>query len=106
MIVSKGEFIGFINSDDIYKKDALSIISNYIRKSKAADFIFGSVKKHWGILHSYKPHKIKYSWVFIVVIPQDFLLKGKAAEKVGFYNVKYKYHADYDYFYRLIVKIK
>ena len=44
--------------------------------------------------------------VFIVVIPQDFLLKGKAAEKVGFYNVKYKYHADYDYFYRLIVKNK
>ena len=25
MIVSKGEFIGFINSDDIYKKDALTL---------------------------------------------------------------------------------
>ena len=38
MIVSKGEFIGFINSDDIYKKDALSIISNYIRKNKQIFF--------------------------------------------------------------------
>ena len=53
MIVSKGKFIGFINSDDIYKKNALSIISNYIRKNKVADFIFGSVKKHWGVLHGY-----------------------------------------------------
>ena len=106
MIVSKGEFIGFINSDDIYKKDALSIISNYIRKNKATDFIFGSVKKHWGILHGYKPHKIKYSWGFYSSHSTGFFIKRKAAEKVGFYNIKYKYHADYDYFYRLIVKNK
>jgi len=106
MIVSKGEFIGFINSDDIYKKDALSIISNYIRQNKTTDFIFGSVKKHWGILHGYKPHKIKYSWGFYSSHSTGFFIKRKAAEKVGFYNIKYKYHADYDYFYRLIVKNK
>ena len=106
MIVSKGEFIGFINSDDIYKKNALSIISNYIRKNKVADFIFGSVKKHWGILHGYKPHKIKYSWGFYSSHSTGFFIKRKVGEKVGFYNIKYKYHADYDYFYRLIVKNK
>lgn len=106
MIVSKGEFIGFINSDDIYKKNALSIISNYIRKNKVADFIFGSVKKHWGILYGYKPHKIKYSWGFYSSHSTGFFIKRKVAEKVGFYNIKYKYHADYDYFYRLIVKNK
>ncbi len=106
MIVSKGEFIGFINSDDIYKKNALSIISNYIRKNKTVDFIFGSVKKHWGILHGYKPYKIKYSWGFYSSHSTGFFIKKKAAEKVGFYNIKYKYHADYDYFYRLIVKNK
>lgn len=106
MIVSKGEFIGFINSDDIYKKNALSIVSNYIRKNKVADFIFGSVKKHWGILHGYKPHKIKYSWGFYSSHSTGFFVKRKVAEKVGFYNIKYKYHADYDYFYRLIVKNK
>ena len=106
MILSKGAFIGFINSDDIYKKDALSIISNYIRQNKTTDFIFGSVKKHWGILHGYKPHKIKYSWGFYSSHSTGFFIKRKAAEKVGFYNIKYKYHADYDYFYRLIVKNK
>ena len=106
MIVYTGEFIGFINSDDIYKKNALNIISNYIEKNKVADFIFGSVKKHWGILHGYKPHKIKYSWGFYSSHSTGFFIKRKVAEKVGFYNIKYKYHADYDYFYRLIVKNK
>ena len=28
------------------------------------------------------------------------------AKKVGLYNTKYKYSADYDYFYRMIVKEK
>ena len=106
MRVSKGKFIGFINSDDIYKKNALKIISNYIEKNQQADFIFGSVKKHWGVLYGYKPHKIKYSWGFYSSHSTGFFIKRKVAEKIGFYNIKYKYHADYDYFYRLIVKNK
>ena len=35
-----------------------------------------------------------------------FFLKKESAIKVGLYNINYKYHADYDYFYRLIVKYK
>jgi len=30
--------------------------------------------------------------------------KKNAAKVVGSYNLKYKYSADYDYFYRMIVK--
>ena len=81
MIVSKGEFIGFINSDDIYKKDALSIISNYIRKNKAADFIFGSVKNIGVFYMVTNLIKSNTAGVFIVVIPQDFLLKGKLQKR-------------------------
>jgi len=106
MRVSKGKFIGFINSDDVYKKNALNIIAKYVKKNQQADFIFGSVKKHWGILHGYRPHKIKYSWGFYSSHSTGFFIKRKAAKKVGFYNLKYKYHSDYDYFYRLIVKKK
>ena len=106
MCLAKGKFIGFINSDDVYKKNALKIISNYVEQNKQIDFIFGSVKKHWGVLHGYRPHKIKYSWGFYSSHSTGFFIKKKAAEKVGLYNIKYKYHADYDYFYRLIVKKK
>ena len=35
-----------------------------------------------------------------------FFIKNESAKKIGKYNLKYKYHADYDYFYRMIVKNK
>ena len=103
MSLAQGQFIGIINSDDIYRTNTLKIISKYIKKNNKIDFIFGSVKKHWGVLHGYKPHKIHYSWGFYSSHSTGFFLSLKAAKKVGLYNLKYKYHADYDYFYRLIV---
>ena len=106
MSIAKGEFIGIINSDDLYTKNSLSIISKYVLNNKKIDFIFGSVKKHWGILHGYRPEKIFYSWGFYSSHSTGFFLRRIAASKVGLYNIMYKYHADYDYFYRLIVQCK
>ena len=104
--VSKGNYIGIINSDDIYTNDALSIIYKYIKQDKNLDFIFGSVKKRWGLLSGYKPYKIHYSWGFYTSHSTGFFIKKKSANKIGEYNTKYKIHADYDYFYRMIVKKK
>ena len=106
MSLCRGNFIGIINSDDIYTKNSLKIISSYIKKKPVFDFIFGSVRKHWGILHGYKPNKIFYSWGFYSSHSTGFFIRRSAAQKVGLYDLKYKYHADYDYFYRLIVQKK
>ncbi len=106
MSLARGNFIGIINSDDLYTKNALKIISKYVNKHNKLDFIFGSVRKHWGVLHGYKPEKIRYSWGFYSSHSTGFFLKNKSAKRVGLYNLKYRYHADYDYFYRLIVKHK
>ena len=106
MSLSYGKYIGIINSDDVYTKDALKIISEYIYKYPDYDFFFGSVKKHWGILHGFRPRKIFYSWGFYSSHSTGFFLKRKSAEKNGLYNLRYKYHADYDYFYRMIIKNK
>ena len=106
MSLCRGNFIGIINSDDIYTKNSLKIISSYIKKKPLFDFIFGSVRKHWGILHGYKPNKIFYSWGFYSSHSTGFFIRRSAAQKVGLYDLKYKYHADYDYFYRLIVQKK
>ena len=102
----KGEFVGIINSDDVYTKKGLNIIKKYIDSNPNVDFIFGSVKKHWGILHGYKPKKIFYSWGFYSSHSTGFFIRLKSAKKVGYYNTKYRYHADYDYFFRMIVKKK
>ena len=106
MSLATGKFIGIINSDDLYTKNALKIILKYVNKYPDLDFIFGSVRKHWGVLHGYKPKKIRYSWGFYTSHSTGFFLKNKSAKKVGLYNLKYRYHADYDYFYRLIAKHK
>ena len=106
MKLAQGKYIGIINSDDVYTNKAFDIVHKYITKNPQADFIFGSVKKHWGILYGYKPKKIKFSWGFYSSHSTGFFIKKDAAKKVGLYNIKYKYHADYDYFYRMIVKKK
>ena len=108
MSLAKGDFIGIVNSDDTYLDNALEIIAKYINEltNKEIDFIFGSVKKHWGILYGYRPEKIYYSWGFYSSHSTGFFLRRSSAKKIGLYNINYKYHADYDYFYRMIVKKK
>lgn len=106
MKLASGQYLGIINSDDVYTKNALKIIDNYFNLNPNVDFVFGSVKKHWGILYGYKPKKIFYSWGFYSSHSTGFFIKNSAAKKVGLYNIRYKYHADYDYFFRMIVKNK
>ena len=106
MRLALGDYIGIINSDYVFLPNALEILEKYILQYSSYDFFFGSVKKHWGILHGYKPYKIYYSWGFYSSHSTGFFIKTSSAKKVGLYNIKYKYHADYDYFYRMIVKKK
>jgi glycosyltransferase involved in cell wall biosynthesis len=106
MQLCQGDYLGFINSDDVYEANTLETLLKYINKNQDADFIFGSVKKHWGILHGYKPWKIFYSWGFYSSHSTGFFIKTESAKKVGLYNLKYKYSSDYDYFFRMIVDHK
>ena len=45
MKLAKGSYLGFLNSDDVYEKDAFTILLNYIGKYPEKDFIFGRIKK-------------------------------------------------------------
>ena len=103
---ARGEMIGFVNSDDLLLKDALKILVKYYHKYPKIDFVFGAVKKHWGILHGYKPWKINLTWGFYSSHSTGFFIKKEASKIVGPYNLKYKLSADYDYFYRMIIKHK
>ena len=104
--LATGDLIGFVNSDDVLTDNAIEILINYYQKYPTVDFIFGSVKKHWGIIHGYQPWKIFLSWGFYTSHSTGFFIKKDAAKQVGSYNIKYKYSADYDYLYRMIVKHK
>ena len=102
---STGDIIGILNSDDIYYNKTLNIVNKYFNKYQKLDFLFGSVYKH-KLLHGYFPKKIKWTFGFYSTHSIGFFIKKKAHKKVGSYNTKYKYSADYDLFYRLIVKKK
>ena len=106
MKLAKGDYLGFLNSDDRFTNEAFVTLKKYILNFPDKDFIFGAVKKHWGILYGYKPYKIFWSWGFYSSHSTGFFIKTNSAKKVGLYNLKYKYSADYDYFYRMIVKNK
>lgn len=105
LALARGQYIGFVNSDDVLTKNSLKYLAHYHR-SKKFDFLFGAVKKHWGVLHGYKKWKIKFSWGFYSSHSTGFFIKRKSAKIVGKYNLKYKYSSDYDYFYRMIVTHK
>ena len=104
--LATGDLIGIINSNDIYTKNAFNLLIKYYKNFKNADFFFGAVKKHYGILHGYKPWKIYFSWGFYSSHSTGFFINKHAAKILGKYNTKYKISSDYDYFYRMIVKHK
>ena len=106
MKLARGRYLGFLNSDDVYEKDAFNILLKYIKNFPEKDFFFGAVKKHWGVLYGYRPYKIHWSWGFYSSHSTGFFIKTDSAKKVGFYNLKYKYSSDYDYFFRMIVQKK
>ena len=100
---SSGKIIGILNSDDIYFKNTFKIVNKYFQKKKKLDFLFGSVYKH-KLLHGYEPWKINFSFGFYSTHSVGFFIKKKSQNKVGLYNLKYKYSADYDLFLRMIKK--
>ena len=103
--LSRGSLIVLLNSDDVFYKHALKVATSYFNRYKNIDFLFGSVIKY-KLLHGYKPWKIYWSFGFYTTHSIGFLIRKKAQKKVGYYSTKYKYSADYDFFYRMIVKYK
>ncbi len=100
--VSTGKYIGFLNCDDYYYKNSINILIKYIRQFPNADFIFGSVKKN-KIHHSFNPKKLKWKFNIYPSHSVGFFIKSSAQKKIGLYNTNFKYSADYDLIYKMIV---
>ena len=103
--VSTGDIIGILNSDDIFFSDALKFVNRYFSEQENLDFLFGTVEKH-KLMHGYYPDKIKWTFGFYTTHSVGFFIKKSSQMKVGFYDTRYKYSADYDLFYKMIVKKK
>ena len=100
--IAKGKYIGFLNSDDEYITNALNIIKKYINKYNNPDFIFGSVIKGRLIMSGYHPEKIFYKFNIFPSHSGSFFIKKQTQDKIGYYDLKFKYSSDYDLIFRLI----
>ena len=56
------------------------------------------------LMHGYYPKKLKWTFGFYTTHSIGFFIKRQAQLNLGFYDTQYKYSADYDLFYRMIVK--
>jgi len=108
--IAKGQVIVFVNSGDLLAKNALGIIFKNFNKHKNIDFVFGTVKRHYTtktiIKSGYNPFRIRYNFDFATSHSTGFFIKLTSLKKVGKFNTKYKYSADYDLYFRVIIKKK
>jgi glycosyltransferase involved in cell wall biosynthesis len=100
-----GDIIGILNSDDFYYANALSTVNHYFTKYPNIDFLFGSVQKY-KLMHGFNPKKIKWTFGFYTSHSVGFFIRKNSQSRLGHYDTQYKYSADYDLFYRMIVKKK
>ena len=108
--IAKGQVIVFVNSGDLLTKNALEIIFKKFNKHKNIDFVFGTVKditqlkllSNQGISHL----GLRYNFDFATSHSTGFFIKLISLKKVGKFNTKYKCSADYDLYFRAIIKKK
>ena len=99
--ISKGNFIGILNSDDYLYKNGLKIIYDYFKKDKSLSYIFGAVKKNKRILYKLEKDKIFYKFNVYPSHSVSFFLKKNVQKEIGYYNSNYNLCADYDFFFKL-----
>ena len=104
--LSRGNFVGIVDSSNILYPDACKILSKYVNKYKDIDFVCGTVRKDGKIYTGFRPQDIYKQFNIIPSSIVGFYIKLKSLKKVGLLNIKYKIQADYDLLYRLIVKKK
>ena len=101
--LARGSYVGILPADDIIYPRAINYLVNYIKKYPKVDFFAGAVKKN-KIYAGFNKNKIKYKFNLLPSFAIGFFIKRKSLLKVGLFNEKYKYCADYDLLYKMIVK--
>lgn len=107
---TRGEIIVFVNSGDLLKRNALKEVNDIFQKNKNFDYVFGTVRRHYTkstiLKHGVNINRLKYNFDFATTHSTGFFLKKKMFIKHGLFNTEYKCSADYDLYYRLILKNK
>lgn len=107
---SRGKYMAWINSDDVYEKDALAQAAKAFEKNQGAGMVYGNfseIDAHGKVLRPMKVMPFDLSIEInsgnIVPTPSTFFSR-KAIFDVGLINPKYHYAFDYDLFIKVAKK--
>ena len=102
---SDAEWVTYLNSDDILFVDA--ILNGIRMATTTTDIIYGSldyIDRHGRFLHAWKspsPWIARRIWPYVMPIPQvGTLIRRATLVRLGGFDTRYKYAADYDFFAR------
>lgn len=105
--MSRGEIIAYLNSDDLYVRDALSKAADHFRRNPAIGMAYGDA---YGIelngeTRYYKAGKRKFSFDTMkrknVVFQPAVFVRRKVLEKAGYLNAAFNIVLDYEWFVRI-----
>ena len=106
--ISSGKIIVFVNSGDTFTYNALNYVYKLFYNNKKIDFVFGTVKRNYTkstiLKYGFNKNKLKYNFDFATAHSTGFFVKRLELIKAGFFNTKFKCSADYDLYYKLILK--
>jgi len=102
--LSSGKYVSFINSGDYLSKNAINFIYKYTLGYPNKEGIAGTVIKE-KIYSGYYSGRVNYNFN---IIPSfvGFFIKLKSIKKIGLFNTKYRYLADWDFLYKFIKTYK
>lgn len=106
--MSRGNVIGFLNSDDYYEKDTLYNVSEFLKVNKYADFIYGRTNLVYNFNSSMvikldnPVNKITHQTLNkgMGFIHQSSFVRRNVFEKIGNFNTNFKIGADWDFVIR------
>lgn len=105
VILATGDYVVLLDSGDLFNEDAIKNILELIKKNPDADYLSGSCLKR-RLMSGNRPKDITFRFNVFPSTSGAFFLKKEAYKKIGLYNTKYICSADYDLFYKMLVKYK
>ena len=100
---SKGKYVGFCNSGDVIKDNSLKIVLNFLKQN--IDVLFATVKRNYLggyiIKSGFNLKRLLYNFDFATSHTTGFYIKKSIHKKIGYYDLKFKCSADYDFYLRL-----
>jgi glycosyltransferase involved in cell wall biosynthesis len=103
-----GQILAYLNSDDVYYKDALEKVARFFNENPNIDVLYGDIslidKDSKLIKHKYEPPfnlKMAHMIGFGLLIPQPSTFWRKTVtDKIGLFDENNHYTMDQDYWYR------